>query len=103
QYYHKHQNTPQAIRSLGLALQSDESLRKNEKIGEFAALLTEKAPHSAVMVLEDSFLRNTVIRELDNKHRIQQTKTQEAASVNRTTETGLLQRVLKGVFAARRS
>jgi hypothetical protein len=103
QYYYKHQNAPQAIRALGRALQSDESLHKNEKIGEFAALLTEKAPHSAIMVLEDSFLRNTVIRELDNKHRLQQAKTQEAAAVNRVTETGLLQRVLKGVLAGRRS
>lgn len=93
---HKQQKRPQAIRALGRALQLDHTLRTNPKIGEFANLLTNEAPYSAIMTLEDSFTRNNFIHEMERKERIRQTQT--AATVKESTQTGLLRRVITGVF-----
>ncbi len=102
-HYHKQRNQAQAIRSLGRALQVDDKLRENPRIGEFAAVLTGEPAYSAVVLLEDSFLRNSLIQDLERKRKFQQAKTQEARVVKDDESDNILTRVLNGVRGGRRS
>jgi hypothetical protein len=63
---HKQGNRSQAIRVLGRAVQLDHTLQKQEQIGDFAATLTGQSPKGALMTLEDAYLRNLFIEELEN-------------------------------------
>jgi tetratricopeptide (TPR) repeat protein len=97
-HFAKEQNRAQAMRCLGRALQLDYHLRQNPKIGELATALTGDAAYSAVMTLEDPFLRNSLIQDMERKRRFQQAKTQEARSIKLDTqESSVLKRVLNSV------
>jgi tRNA nucleotidyltransferase/poly(A) polymerase len=100
-HFFKEQNRAQAIRCLGRALQLDYHLRENPKIAELATLLTGEAAHSAIMTLEDSFLRNSLIQDMERKRRFQQAKTQEAGAVKLDSHDGVLKRVLNSVTGRR--
>jgi hypothetical protein len=63
---HRQGNRSQAIRVLGRAVQLDHSLQKQEQIADFAAALTGQSPKGALMTLEDAYLRNLFIEELEN-------------------------------------
>lgn len=64
-------NRSQAIRTLGRALQLDDSLYKREHIAEFASVLIGKSPHSAILTLEDPYLRNLFIESYENPQQFQ--------------------------------
>jgi tetratricopeptide (TPR) repeat protein len=78
---HKAGNRSQAIRTLGRALQLDHSLQKQEHIADFAAVLTGKSPQTALLTLEDPYLRNLYIEECENPSHLR--KTVEARHVSR--------------------
>jgi tetratricopeptide (TPR) repeat protein len=87
--FYKQNNRIRAIRCLGRALQLDHTLRYNEKIGDLAKVLTNESPHSAVMLLEDSFLRDSLVQDIERQ--IKRTQTAEMSKV--TTDTSLFKRV----------
>lgn len=66
---HQDRNRIQAMRVLGRALQLDHTLYKNERIIEFAASLTGQSPKTAIMTLEDAYLRNRFIAEFEQARR----------------------------------
>ncbi len=101
--FQKQHNRIQAIRCLGRALQLDHTLRLNDRIGEFAALLTGEPAYSAVMLLEDSFLRHSLIKDIERQAKLQaRTTTQVAAVVKNDSDDSLVHRVLNG-FSGKRS
>lgn len=60
---HKAHDDNQAMQVLGRALQLDNSLSKNGSVADLAATLTGESPRSAIITLEDPYLRNTLINE----------------------------------------
>ena len=96
--FQKQHNRIQALRALGRALQLDHTLRYNEKIADFAKILTNEAPYSAVMLLEDSFLRNSLVQDIERQMR----RTQTAEIAKADTDENLLKRVFGGVFNGKR-
>ncbi len=83
---HKQGSRSQAIRVLGRAVQLDHSLQKQEHIADFAAVLTGQSPKGALMTLEDAYLRNLFIEELENPSYSR--KTIEATRVTEQQATG---------------
>jgi hypothetical protein len=102
-HFSKQRNQAQAIRSLGRALQIDHTLGDNPKIGEFATALTGEPPYSAIVLLEDSFLRHGLIQDIERKRKFQQAKTQEARVVRDDGSDSLLQRMFNGGRGGKRS
>lgn len=60
---HKAHEDNQAIQVLGRALQLDNHLKENVRIADLASTLTGESPGSAIITLEDPYLRNTFILE----------------------------------------
>ncbi|MBZ0284890.1 MAG: hypothetical protein K8L97_29410 [Anaerolineae bacterium] len=60
---HKAHDDNRAIQVLGRALQLDNTLKKSANIADLASTLTGESPQSAIITLEDPYLRNTLIAE----------------------------------------
>lgn len=101
-HYYKQDNRAQAIRSLGLALQLDHTLRQKEKIAEFAKLLTGEAAHSAIMLLEDSYLRNSLIQDLDRKAKLASRTTTQTATMAKVDPDANILKKITGVFSTKK-
>jgi hypothetical protein len=85
---HQAGNRSQAIRTLGRALQLDESLYKNEHIANFAATLTGQSPKSAILTLEDPYLRNLLIETYENPQQFQRETVEARQVVNKPQPSG---------------
>jgi hypothetical protein len=99
----KQGNRSQAIRVLGRAVQLDHSLQKTDHIGDFAAKLTGQSPKSALMTLEDAYLRNLFIEELENpsysRKTIEATRvTEQPSSGKKGIGAGVVLAVLVGLL-----
>ena len=84
---HQSGERSQAIRTLGRALQLDDHLYKKEHIANFASTLTGKSPHTAILTLEDPYLRNLFIEGYENPRQFQR-ETVVARRVGETESTG---------------